>query len=68
MNTFNCISYIFSFLFFSISYCNAPKNLDRLLTKVGALKFYKSGWADDAVGLDGMSLCNPVKRNEHEYH
>jgi len=29
-----------------------PKSVERQLNKMGAKQFYKSGWADDAVGLE----------------
>ena len=29
-----------------------PKSVERQLAKLGAKQFYKSGWADDAVGLE----------------
>lgn len=34
------------------NFCNAGKTLDRRLEELGAKRFYPSGWADDAVGLE----------------
>ncbi|XP_067687349.1 methionine synthase reductase-like [Haliotis asinina] len=34
------------------NFCNCGKTLDRRLEDLGAVRFYNSGWADDAVGLE----------------
>lgn len=34
------------------NFCNAGKTLDKRLEELGAKRFYLSGWADDAVGLE----------------
>ena len=34
------------------NFCNAGKTLDKRLEELGAKRFYASGWADDAVGLE----------------
>ena len=34
------------------TYLGFPKNVEKQLSKLGAVPFYKSGWADDAVGLE----------------
>jgi len=33
-------------------FCNAPKNLHRRLTELGACTFYSPDWADDGTGLE----------------
>lgn len=34
------------------NFCNNGKTIDRQLEQLGAKRFYESGWADDAVGLE----------------
>ncbi|XP_071156703.1 methionine synthase reductase-like isoform X2 [Mytilus edulis] len=34
------------------NFCNNGKTIDRRLEQLGAKRFYESGWADDAVGLE----------------
>lgn len=34
------------------NFCNNGKTVDRRLEELGAKRFYESGWADDAVGLE----------------
>ncbi|XP_071103901.1 methionine synthase reductase-like isoform X2 [Haliotis cracherodii] len=34
------------------NFCNCGKTVDRRLEDLGALRFYNSAWADDAVGLE----------------
>ncbi|XP_045209128.2 methionine synthase reductase-like [Mercenaria mercenaria] len=34
------------------NFCNCGKSLDKRLQDLGAKRFYDSGWADDAVGLE----------------
>lgn len=63
IGSLNFIKYVYPYelIVLLIRFCKAPKNLERLLTKAGAHRFYKSDWADDAVGLDGAP--NTVSSN-----